>query len=544
MTTKDIETVPLSDLERVELGLNLAKQMDRPSNSDLRILIFTATYFVLDGVTLTIRRIESYLRSHGATVKILSTVPEDISADQIRDIIVVPGIKIPFAHAGSGYAFGAGLDQNTIREIERFAPTVIHFTVPDLVALDGIRWCQKNNIAYIATWHSNYCEYLKYYFLEWVLGPGLHRYLKGFYEQIPTVYVPTPYMLKKMQEEWGYGVATELKEWGRGVDMKMFTRDRRSEAFRQSKGILPHEVVILWVGRLVPEKRPEIWVSVVKRLQAEGLPVKGMVVGHGTFEATLSQLKNIVCCGWLSGVALAEAYASADILVFPSDVETFGNVTLEALASGVSCVVEEKCGGHLVEDRANGFTCRAGNYEDFYKNTKRIVEDPVLRAEMSKNASISALRFERHKIMQQMAENYKDAIVKHRDPSYTKSFLQSSPEAAGRNFLSLLCCNFIFIKTLAEPFLNSTKQVQNLVDNTSQCVHHSRVRLHACASTEYLSPDEEYYYERSRFEDERKGRVSAFSTYASAFFAKAINYAGIIFSCIIVFIFIYASFTL
>lgn len=127
-------------------------------------------------------------------MKILSTIPDDISAEQIKDIIVVPGIKIPFAHAGSGYAFGAGLDENTVREIERYNPTIVHFTVPDLVALDGVRWCQKNNIAYIATWHSNYCDYLKYYFIEWIVGPGLHRYLKGFYEQVPTVYVPTPYV--------------------------------------------------------------------------------------------------------------------------------------------------------------------------------------------------------------------------------------------------------------------------------------------------------------------------------------------------------------
>lgn len=405
-----MQTIPLNDSERVELGLSIFKKLDRPTNSELRILICTATYFVLDGVTLTIRRIESYLRSHGAIVKILTTIPDDIDADQIKDVIVVPGIKIPFAHAGSGYAFGVGLDENTIREIELYGPNCVHFTVPDFVALDGIRWCQRNNVSYIATWHSNYCDYLKYYFLEWVLGPGLHRYLKGFYEQVPTVYVPTPYMLRKMKEEWKYGISTELKEWGRGVDLKLFARTRRSDQFRESKGIAAHEIVILWVGRLVPEKRPDIWLNVVKKLQLDGLPVKGMVVGHGTYEATLSQLKNVVCCGWLSGIALAEAYASADILLFPSDVETFGNVTLEALASGCSCVVEAKCGGHLVEDGFNGFTCRSGNFDDFYQATKRIVQDPALRKIASVNASESAFKFERHKIMQQMAENYKVAM--------------------------------------------------------------------------------------------------------------------------------------
>ena len=186
-----IENIGLTESDKVEMGLSMLKSLDRPIDSDLRVLFFTATYFVLDGVTLTIRKIETHLRSKGATVKILTTVPEDMTADQTKDVIQVPGIKIPFDHAGD-YAFGVGLDPDTIRQIEDYGPTCVHFTVPDFVALDGIRWCQANNIAYIATWHSNYCEYLKYYFIEWVLGPAFHRYLKGFYEQMPAVYVPTP----------------------------------------------------------------------------------------------------------------------------------------------------------------------------------------------------------------------------------------------------------------------------------------------------------------------------------------------------------------
>lgn len=210
-----------------------------------------------------------------------------------------------------------------------------------------------------------------------------------------------------MKNEWGYGISTELKEWGRGVDLKQFNPERRSYRFRQSKGILDHEIVILWIGRLVPEKRPEIWLSVVQKLAREGFSVKGMVVGSGTYEATLQKYENIIYCGWLSGVALAEAYASADIFLFPSDVETFGNVTLEALASGLPCIVEEHCGSHLVDNGINGFTCKAGSYDSFYNATKRAVQENELRQQMSKNASTSALKYERHKIMQQMAENYK-----------------------------------------------------------------------------------------------------------------------------------------
>ena len=136
--------------------------------------------------------------------------------------------------------------------------------------------------------------------------------------------------------------------------MKLFSPERRSAEFRASKGVQDSDVVILWVSRLVPEKRPDIFLNVVKRLQEEGLPVKAFVVGNGTFEKYLSKLSDVTCCGWLSGVSLGEVYASADVLLFPSDVETFGNVTLEALSSGTPCVVEEKCSGHLVDHGVNG----------------------------------------------------------------------------------------------------------------------------------------------------------------------------------------------
>lgn len=214
-------------------------------------------------------------------------------------------------------------------------------------------------------------------------------------------------MLKKMREDWGYGTATELKEWGRGVDMSIFTPDRRSQSFRSAKGINESDVVVLWVSRIVPEKRPEIWFEVVKRLQDEGLPVKPLVVGSGTFERNFSMLKNVTCCGWLSGTALGEAYASSDILLFPSDVETFGNVTLEALSSGCPSIVERKCGEHLVENGINGLTCPAGDLEAFYEATRKLVLDEHLRKQMAKTAREKAAKYERSIILQQMLENYK-----------------------------------------------------------------------------------------------------------------------------------------
>ena len=117
---------------------------------------------------------------------------------------------------------------------------------------------------------------------------------------------------------------------------------------------------------------------------------------------------------------------------------------------------QEKCGGHLVTHGTNGFTCPAGDFEAFYQATKRIVVDAALRKALSVNARKGSWKFERHKIMQQMLENYKDAIVRHQDPTFIKKRLQGGGEAAGRNILSFICCNYWLVKTFAEPFLNTS----------------------------------------------------------------------------------------
>lgn len=289
-------------------------------------------------------------------------------------------------------------------------------------------------------------------------------------------------MKNKMEVE-GFGVHAQIEEWGRGVDLKLFSPDRRSNAFRAARGISETDVVVIWVGRLVPEKRPDIWMECLSRFEQEGLPVKGLVVGHGTYEATLADMSNVTCTGWLSGVGLAEAYASADIFLFPSAVETFGNVTLEASASGCVCIVEEKCSGHLVVSGHNGFTVPAGDNEGFYQATKRVVVDNALRRLMSQQSREYSWRYERNKILQMMAENYKDAVVRHADPSYMKNRLASHPEIAGRNILSVLCCNYALIKHVLEPLLNTTNSFSNCAQSSTECISSCKSRLTGAAAS-------------------------------------------------------------
>jgi len=493
--------VALNESDRLEAGLAVMRSNIRPKDDELRVVIFTACYFVLDGVSLTVRRLTSHLRSRHVVVKIVTTVPSDVDKAQIGDdIIIVPSISVTLDHVAA-YAFGSGLPEKTQREIERFKPNIVHFTCPDFVGLDGIRWCQKNNIAYMGTWHSNYTDYLKFYNIEWVFKGILMAYLKGFYEQIPYLYVPSQYMIDKMNAE-EYGMHSKLVEWGRGVDMKLFNPANRSQVFRSSKGIEESDVAILWVGRLVPEKRPDIWFEVLERLTAEGFPVKGLVVGNGDIIKTLTELKNVKSCGWLSGAALGESYASSDILLFPSAVETFGNVTLEALAAGCVPIVEDQCGRHLVTDRSNGFTCPDGDVDAYYEAAKTLVQDVMVRRRMSEEARKSAQKFDRNIVLQAMAENYKDAIVRHQDPTYLNELLKT-PMIAGNNPFAICCCHYYFIKTMLTPFMSSANYVKGMTDASADCLRKSTSKLNL--GDYMLTASQEVPREDSRFEDSSFG---------------------------------------
>lgn len=362
-----------------------------------------------------------------------------------------------------------------------------------------LRWCQQNNVAFMATWHSQYSDYLKFYNMEYACYNVFSLYMKGFYEQIPVVYVPTPYIIKKMEAD-GLGKHTSIQQWGRGVDLKLFNPNRYSRIFRESKNISENEVVILWVGRLVPEKRPDIYLDIVERLAEEGYPVKGLVVGSGSYEATLAEVKCVTCCGWLAGTALAEAYASCEVLVFPSAVETFGSVTLEALASGCVPIVENNCGKHLVQDKFNGFTCPDGDVEAYYEAAKSLVVDAVMRKKMSVNAREYSKQYDRDVILQQMLEFYKDAIVRHQDPSFIVNHMKADPIASGSGIFATLCCHYYFVKALVYPFMHSANGITNLAEAGKQCMKQSRSKLNL-GDYLYSSSTDNIPRDDSRFDD-------------------------------------------
>jgi len=369
----------------------------------------------LYSVTLTIRKIEQELLAAGHSVLILTTKSGDRNNTHMdgihanREVLFLDNsIPIPFLEDPNNptyqYHLGYSLSRDTRAKLDSFEPSIMHITVPDNLCLHLIQYAREKEIPLMGTYHSNIPEYMDHYpGLSW-LKPLLGTFFLHEYGFLQSLYVPTPYIHKHLSDTYNMDKATNLRIWGRGIDLQRFSPSHRSLKFRRSLGIDDDDVVICWVGRLVPEKRTDIFANVVRRLHARGVPFHTLIVGRGPSEEEVKSLPNCTFCGWLDGEPLAVAYASSDVFLFPSAVETFGNVTLEAAASGLPLVVEAGCSGHLVNDGVNGFACT--DEESFFQATLALCVDDELRESAAQASRQHSLLFEKRAVVQQMLDNY------------------------------------------------------------------------------------------------------------------------------------------
>jgi len=416
-----------SELLKLE-DMSFEEKSDENSRAPLRVLIYTPCYNVIDGVTLTIRKLELAIINDGGSVMVVTTnsgnrnntnlVPEHSN----RSLLFVDdAIPIPFTENNKSndqrYYLGRKISNILLEQIRDFSPTLIHMTVPDITALQIIDFARQYNIPLMGTYHSNIVEYMDHYGVSFV-KPFLSAFLRHCYNFMQALYVPTPYMKRYLTENGLYKLnrCTDLKVWGRGIDLEKFNPKHRSHSFRKRLNISPSDVVICFVGRLVYEKRPDIFANVIQRLHHNKVSFKAIVIGDGQYITEMKKLPNTVCLGWVNDPdELAIAYASSDIFLFPSALETFGNVTLEASASGLPIVVEAGCSGHLVENDVSGFACPSGDEDAFYNATLALIVDREMRQKFSLKSRKHSYKFEKSIILSDMIENYQRTIEEFQD---------------------------------------------------------------------------------------------------------------------------------
>jgi glycosyltransferase involved in cell wall biosynthesis len=197
--------------------------------------------------------------------------------------------------------------------------------------------------------------------------------------------------------------------WSRGVDTEEFSPDHYSDQWRKEHGFAEDDIILTLVSRLVWEKNLKIFAETARKL---GDSIKPVIVGNGPAMDDLQQmLPNALFTHFITGDELARAYASSDIFLFPSETETFGNVTLEAMASGLPCVVADAPGSKsLVKQGINGYLASPHNPEEFVTYVRKIAENGVLRKEMAKAARQKALEYSWDRVNSTLLENYYEAL--------------------------------------------------------------------------------------------------------------------------------------
>jgi phosphatidylinositol alpha 1,6-mannosyltransferase len=360
--------------------------VDRPLRvAPLRVALVTSSYnFIADGVALTLNRLVGYLLAHGVEVLVFAPVAEKPAFAHQGTVVPVASRPLP---QRPEYRLVLGMPSDVKRQLLEFAPDIIHLAVPDLLGRAALKLAQAHGIPAVATYHTRYETYLKHYwYLTWLEG-WLKRYLRDFYAACREVYVPSESTRAALLAD---GLRDNLKPWPRGIDTARFMPDKRSDAWRLRLGIGADEIVILHVSRLVREKRLDTLTGALKQV-----PHRVVIVGDGPDRALAEhELPGAIFLGFQDGEDLAVAYASSDIFVFPSDSESFGNVTLEAMASGVPCVCADATGSRsLVVEGETGFLVHADSANGFAQAVNRLADNPDLRRRMGQAGRERALTF-------------------------------------------------------------------------------------------------------------------------------------------------------
>lgn len=368
--------------------------------------LFTGNYnYIKDGVALTLNRLVAFLESRGVPVLVFAPVAEEPAFESVGELVAVPSFAIP---TRKEYRIALGLPEAQRRRLQAFRPTLFHIAVPDILGFQALKLAERWKLPVVASYHTRYDTYLRFYGLGIFEKLG-QRYMRNFYNRVRRVYPPSESMAEIIRQD---GQSQHVEVWARGVDSDLFSPARRDMAWRRSLGIADDEVAVAFAGRLVKEKNTAIYMRVMNALTDRGLKVKPLVIGDGPEMAAMrAGLRNGIFAGFLHGEALARAYASSDVFFFPSESETFGNVTLEAMASGLPAVNAIASGSNsLVEEGVTGHLVSARDEAGLAARLEALVKDEALRSRMGAAARARALTFSWDHILSGLLESYRQVL--------------------------------------------------------------------------------------------------------------------------------------
>jgi glycosyltransferase involved in cell wall biosynthesis len=303
-----------------------------------------------------------------------------------------------------------GLDGRARRLLAGFRPNVGHVATESTVGLSGRTWVLRHGVPLVTSFHTNFPAYLADYGLA-RLEPLVWKYLRWFHRRSALTLCPSRDTLEALSARMFHD---RLRVWGRGVDTRLYDPARRSPAVRAR--LAPGaDCIFVYVGRLAAEKRVDFLLDAFALVRQRAGPGTALVfVGDGPAAERLRRRagEGVHFTGFLTGVELAEAYAAGDVFVFASDTETFGNVVLEAAASGLPLVVVDRGG---VRETAipgrTGVRVPVGDLQGFAEACVALLRDDALRARLSRGARAEALSRQWDRTLDDVLDAYQEAAL-------------------------------------------------------------------------------------------------------------------------------------
>ena len=347
----------------------------------MKITHFIGTLKKEDGVAQVILALIREAKKHNIESTIVTGWVEDASMSPVP-VIEIPSVVFPLYKE---YKLPIPGMRGFERQLRVFQPDIIHVHSPDTSAWAAVKYAKKYRIPIIATHHTDFSRDLSYYHVGF-LRPLVWKLLKKLYGQMGAVTTPS---IVTSEELASHGIARlETIPWG--VDFSRFAPAFRSEEWR--KKILGTKArdtsMLLCVCRLAWEKDLRTLAEAHGLLRRERKDFVMVVAGDGPARKELETLMpNAIFLGYIGEDELSHAYASSDIFLFPSSRETFGNVTIEAMASGIVPVVANAGGSRtIVKDGKTGFLAVPKSAEDFAQKTMMLLKDHALKERMKEAA--------------------------------------------------------------------------------------------------------------------------------------------------------------
>lgn len=388
----------------------------------MRVALFSDTFLpTLNGVARTLALLVEHAGRAGHEVAVVCPRVQDRDHPGTALHLRVPGVELPFyreLHAARPW-----LKPSESRALRDFRPDVVHCATEALVGMAGRRWALRHGVPLVTSYCTNFPDYMAGYRMG-MLENTVWRHLRRFHGSARLTLTPSQTTRRDLLAR---GFHPRIRIWGRGVDAELFHPGRRDPGLREE--MAPGaDVVLLYVGRIAPEKRVDLLLEAFPAIRAYASRTVALVfVGGGPAleELRAREVDGVHFAGYRRGEDLAAHFASGDVFLFPSDTETFGQVVTEAMASGLPVVAPAR--GGVLDTVVPGETGRLfepGRVDRLVDAALGLVEDPGLRRRMGAAAREAATARSWQAVFDKLFADYGSAVA---DPAPAPDPLPPSP---------------------------------------------------------------------------------------------------------------------